>query len=346
MKKAEPMDWCDIPLLVSCTNGGGLVLLHHDHVMVLERRDHTGLSISGGRWARAIVGHPSCDLEWWGEEGAAPRRIRLTPSVDDIHDVMWHGDEMLVVSTGSNEILRLATDGSLLDCRHFPGEGDAWHLNCLALWDERVVASAFGEFANHRGYKGLTRETGFVFDLDNGERIWQGLSQPHSPLQVEDTFYVCDSETKRVLWRKGDKEGGISFDAYTRGLAVVGEYLFVGLSLSRNVEAGKRENGSIAVLRRKDHRVVGTLPLPFREVYAIVPLSPYEGREWPRLLQIASTERDERLEALLDCQEDLRLARTAVVALDRLARHPIVGPLVGLLRLIKQDPTFGRKENH
>lgn len=343
MNEAQDTSWCDIPLLVSCTNGGGLVLLCRGQAIVLERRDCTGLSIDGGRWARAIIGHPSCDLEW-REEGGAPQRIRLAAGLDDIHDVMWHGDEMLVVSTSTNEVMRVGADGSIKIIQQFPGVGDAWHLNCLALWDGRVVASAFGEFASNRGYKGATHEAGFVFVLDGGERLWQGLSQPHSPLQVEGTYYVCDSETKRVLWRNADAEGCIFFDAYTRGLAVAGEYLFVGLSSSRNEGTDGGGNGRVAVLCRQDHRIIGTLPLPFREVYAIAPLPHLVGEEWLSLLHITSSERDEFRGTLFSCQEELRLARTAEVALDRLVRHPIVGPLIGLLRLIKQDSTFGRRE--
>ncbi len=329
-------DYLDVPLLVSCTNDGGLVLLLQGKSLVLDCRDHTGLTWRAGRHARAIVAPPHCHLEWRYDEGA-PRHLTFDDACD-IHDVIWHGDKLYAVATGSNEVLCLDPEGGIQQRLHFPGEGDAWHLNCLAVWNGRVVVSAFGDFSTHRGYKGATRSAGIVFDLASNEKLWSGLSQPHSPLQDGNTLYVCDSESHRVLWRRGNEEGALQFDAYTRGLAVHEEWLFVGLSQSRNT-GYTGSNGAIVVLERESHRQVATLPIPFREIYVITTVT---ESEWPSLLALSIAERDSLRDQLSQCQIALHRAETASAALDRLQRHPLVGRLIGLLRRLKRDPDFGR----
>jgi len=305
--------------------------------MVLDRRDHTGLEWQDGHMVRATITPPHCYLEWRGEDQTL-QCLTLGEGVDDIHDVLWYGGDLYVVSTSRNEILRFAADGRLQERLQFPGEGDAWHLNCLSRWNGSLVASAFGEFSSHRGYVGQTREAGFVFDVRSGEKLWCGLSQPHSPLQDGETLYVCDSENRRVLWRRGHEEGMLEFDSYTRGLAIHGAYLFVGLSQSRNaVSTG--QGGKVAVIDRNNYHRVGTLSLPFREVYAIVPL---QELEWLSLLSIPIRERDELLTKLRECQDALRYPRTAEAALERLQRHPVIGRLIRVWRWIKRDPSFGR----
>lgn len=338
------MDWRRIPLLVSCPNGGGLVLVLGEHSFILERRDSTGLVLKDDGWMRVTVNFPNCVLHIESDNGPT-KRFCFEAGMDDIHDILCWGKEILAVSTSTNEIAGFDQDGKLVRRVSFPGEGDAWHLNCLAIWDGKVVVSAFGEFSTHRRYKGETAGAGFLFDLETRTKLWEGLSQPHTPLQADDTYYICDSETCRVLWRRGERAGNIQFDAYTRGLAVTDEYLFVGLSQSRNIKSDKG-NASIAVLSRADHRQLASLHLPFGEIYAVAPLTDLDERRWMSLLGIASNQSELFQTELSKAKEELQvyaeLYTGSQAELDRLNRHPIVGNLIKLLRLLKRDRSFGQ----
>jgi len=289
----------------------------------------------------------------WRKEGCLPRQICLEAR-SDVHDILLWREHLLAVSTGTNEVLVLDPSGQTTGRFQFPGDGDAWHLNCLAHWKGTIVVSAFGSFRASREYKDQTKGRGIIVDLFSKEILWGQLSQPHSPLPVGDTLYVCDSETCRVLWRRGTSEGQMRFDAYTRGLAVAGNYLFVGLSVSRNLPSvSERRTASIEVINLQTGARVATQTLPFKEIYAIAPLGGTAIDDLLQCVEIAAQDRDRiaqdklALEAQLsqsrqELESMVRQASDARTSLVRLHRHPLLGPAIRILRRMKSDPGFGR----
>lgn len=323
-------------LLVSCPNQGGLVLVHEGKILVLDYRDSTGLAIHGDKIARCILASGRASLQLLDAEGVVD--LVFGDELDDPHDLIFHNEMYYLVSTGTNTVLRISDTGELLEKYVFPGEGDAWHLNCLFVVEGRVIVSAFGEFSEHRGYKGHTIGAGFLFDLETREKIWEGLSQPHSPVVDGENIYLCDSETKRLLVRQIDgTESAYEFDGYARGLAVGEKRLYLGLSLSRNIEQEEGVKGCrIVAIDRATGKFEGQLELPFREIYSVVILQ----KELVALLfAVVQYDRD-------NCRLRLSEAECAEKALERLNRHPIVGLLVRLLRRLKKDPSFGAGKPH
>lgn len=334
-------------LLVSSPNGGGISLVSGASVLILDGIDCTGLWVEGETLFRnAILESPDTkrmELEAYSGDGG--RRVLAVDPGYDFHDVLVHEGRVYLVSTGTNEILVLSPDGRVVARHAYPGGNDSWHLNCLAVWDGRVVVSAFGEFDAYRGYKHNTRGRGFVMDLETGAKLWEGLSQPHTPVQRGDLRFVCNSEEKQVLAR--DASGGIrrlQFDAYTRGLAFGEQHLYVGLSQSRNIEAAGARGGRIVAVDPSTFALCGERTIPFAEIYDLRVLA--RGSRLPLVFmsQAIAGLRAECRQRSRELVEARRELATLHAQFRRVNDHAVAGPLLRLLRWVKADRTFGNPE--
>ncbi|MEN1972211.1 glycosyltransferase [Luteimonas sp. MJ204] len=257
-------------LLVSCPNaGGGLLLLDGANVERLSTVQTTGICAVPGGFLWARQSGDSNVLRRAVDGGLAS--TLLAENVLDLHDVAWHGGQTYVVATERNAVLQL--DAGMRETRRWAlrGERDSAHLNSICFHDGRLLASRFGQFDTHRGYKGATAGAGEVFDVETGEVLITGLSQPHSLASHDDALWLCDSEARRVVsWRGPDEPlRTLALDGYARGLAFGRKHIYVGLSRSRNAPAPALARARIVVLDRTTLAVLGAIELPADEVYDI-----------------------------------------------------------------------------
>ncbi len=265
-------------LLVSCPGAyansgagtGGLVCLHDGEATVVDRMDSMGLAGHRGnvyRFVRSmhmIIGYDQSGL----------RSIINLPEARDIHDILVDDKQIVAVSTGENDVLWLDHLGNLVDKWHGEGEGDAWHLNCLATRDGRMYVSAFGEFPTHRAWSGNARNQGFVMDLETKEKILTGLSAPHTPRYVGEDLYICESHKQMVTVR--DKRGNVrehKFDGFTRGFAWDDKYFYVGESADRKAEV-VLDYSHVTVVDRETFATVERFRVPFTEIYDLLIIEP------------------------------------------------------------------------
>lgn len=253
-------------LLVTSPNGGGIFFIHGGVVQKLDALDSTGISVSGRRVLRGI--QPSLVVLYQG----TPIDINPTDlAFGDVHDVLIDGEAFYLVGTQGNEVVRFDA-GAIEEGRWtLPGEDDAWHVNCLAKWNDRLVFSAFGEFSLHREYKGATKAAGFVQDLLTGERLISGLSQPHSLCPMAGNLLVANSGEMEL--QEYAPDGALvrsrSFDGYVRGVCVADGCVFVGLSRSRNLPQAEAQTAILLALDAATWQEVARLSLPANEVYGI-----------------------------------------------------------------------------
>jgi acetolactate synthase-1/2/3 large subunit len=193
--------------------------------------------------------------------------------LSDAHYLVWDKEHLVISSTGNNSIVWITLAGEIVRRWRAPGEDDSWHMNGISLHDGQLYGCAFGKYSNYRGYKDrLSQGDGFVFEVESGRTIAQGLCAPHSPVCVDGLWTVCDSLRNAVVQfdaSTGRKVRQAELRAFARGLAVTDEYLIVGESIQRR-ETSKDLAGSFAVLRRSDLSLVARFPVPFREVSDIV----------------------------------------------------------------------------
>lgn len=255
-------------LLISSPNDGGVFLAHDGSVRALDYLSTTGLSISGQRFARAI--QPA--LLALHDRGMV-EIIGTDFEFDDVHDALLEDDNCYLVDTAGNGIILFNMGGSEVTRWTFPGEPDSWHINCVARIHGSMCFTAFGDFRRHREYKGETAGRGFVQSLATGQRLAEGLSQPHSLKEYEDGFLVANSECCELLMYP--REGGepirkINLGGYVRGVAFNEKHIFAGLSRSRNVPPGIATSAAkIVAVSRATWTVEEELELPFNEVYDI-----------------------------------------------------------------------------
>lgn len=239
-----------------------------------SRVDTVGMSLvpTGALLARQAEG--IAELRWL--RGGESIRVKLADRSLDLHDVRRHGDRIHVVATQTNAILELDADFTTLRNWAFPGEEDSQHINSVCMHEGRLLATRFGRFATHRGYKGATRGAGEVFDVETGEVLVTGLSQPHSLVSHGGLLWLCDSEARTLRSYRGfEAVGALELDGYVRGLAFgIGGMLYTGLSRSRNADAGELGSACVVAIDSGSMRELARMALPTNEIYEIVVVPP------------------------------------------------------------------------
>lgn len=243
-----------------------------------QRLDHlpsTGLAVSpDGRHVARLL-WTSDDPQTHGEliisDATGVLRYLRVDELQEPHGVVWDGGNVVAVSTLRNELLWIDAAGSVVRRASFGGDGDAWHLNCPAWADGRLVTTAFGRHDRHRDWArpGALQGAGVILDAEHGAVLATGLSAPHDPYRLPSGWLVCDSRTHRVL--RLDEDGAITAEAdvggWSRGLVVDGDLVHVGVSVRR--WDGGDGTASVVTLLLDDLTERGREALPCDEIFAL-----------------------------------------------------------------------------
>lgn len=253
-------------LLVSSPNEGGLFLVNENKVHKLDGTSATGLGRASKHFVRGLQ---PATLLIHGEQ-----TLEVTESTvkfHDIHDVLIVDTHIYIVATTGNEIVKLNLDGGEEQRWVFPGENDSLHINCLAVWGGAVVFSAFGKFAEHRGYKGHTRNSGYVQDLNTGKHLITGLSQPHSLTAFGENLLIANSEEQGLCEYSpaGELLRSKALGGYARGICVSEKYIYVGLSKSRNISTNGVETATLLCLDVESWEELDRVQVPSAEIYSV-----------------------------------------------------------------------------
>ncbi|RKP44551.1 DUF4915 domain-containing protein [Trinickia fusca] len=183
-----------------------------------------------------------------GELDANLRLTRLAPlrRVKDGHSIVMHDGALLVVSSGTNQVIRVdwPRHGEPKESVFFeiePG-ADTLHMNSLQYFDGRLHLSMFGP----RG-DALWRDAsqGRVIRIDDGAVIGDGLYHPHALFVDGDALLCVGSMTSSVHRLSGlapDAYDALSAGAdaaspalrgYLRGAAADDDAIYIGTSAGR-----------------------------------------------------------------------------------------------------------------
>ncbi|MGB4813047.1 MAG: DUF4915 domain-containing protein [Methylophilaceae bacterium] len=260
-------------LLISCPGAdGGLFIINTDSTFIrISSRATTGLFVDNnelifayqtddGKSIRVVNNHKIKD------------EIILSDKRLDLHDVLVSNEKLYVVATDLNSVICLDKLFKETSSWSLPGENDSAHINSVAVYDGRLLASVFGRFTKHREYKNGTIGLGEIVDIQSGETYISGLSQPHSLTPINDLLYVCSSEEKELrIYRKRELIKKILLPGYARGVAISGDNIYVGISISRNAEYidGRLKSAAVAVIDSKTKQLKNSFNLPCMEIYDI-----------------------------------------------------------------------------
>lgn len=281
--------------------GGGMLCLDGRAVERIDRVSSSGMVLVENRLLRMLQFTEdivsAAELLMYDERGI--KRYDRLDTLRAPHDVAWDGRHVVVVSSGANSIVWLGPDGEVVREWQAPGEGDAWHLNCVLMHDGEMYASAFGRFRRRREWsERLADGCGIVFNLRTGEDVLTGLSCPHTPRVVDGSWVVCNSYTNELWFVDEPPDRSVTklpLRSFPRGIAIGEEHLFVGESARRPLtDTGMM--ASVAVVSRKTREVVERFDLPCQEVYdlVVVPTPLLEGvRRGFRTNPLRVAERDQ-----------------------------------------------------
>lgn len=199
----------------------------------------TGLCQVGERYFAALqirvpgtVGTLLAELD-----GAARiRRVARLEPVLDAHSLLHWNDELLIVSSGTNQVFAVdwPHDGAPRIRVFFerdPG-ADTLHMNSLRTFGGQVYLSMFG---CKPGASWRDACDGQILDLSDGGRVVRrGLRHPHSLFADRTTLLCVNSRDGSLVHVAGAPRGADRpLDGYVRGALSYQGRLFVGTSMAR-----------------------------------------------------------------------------------------------------------------
>jgi hypothetical protein len=252
--------------------GGGVYDLTSGVPRALDDIPTSGLGVGDGRVWRVLraPGEQTATCELLSYDARGLRSYQRLDAIRDPHDVCWHDGAVHVSSSWDGTVWRVAGDGSTRPAWQGGTVPDSWHLNSLHVVDGRLHVCVFGRFDRHKGWKSdQDTPPGFVHDVARGRDVLTGLAHPHAPRWVDGRWYLCEST--RGSLTELDADGRVlrrtRIKRFSRGLAVVGRWVFIGGNAHRK-EADDR--AEIVVVDRDDLAVVERIAMPCLEVYDIV----------------------------------------------------------------------------
>lgn len=249
---------------------GGLLCVYENKTSILSIGGSTGLSLTNNQLVVANQFDDGRSIQFIDRTNS--KHYTLSKNRMDLHDVLIKDDSLFVVDTENNQVIEFSIERmNIQNTWRLPGKPDSVHINSIAFYQGKLMASIFGRFDKSLGYKLGTETTGQIIDVISGEVFISRLSQPHSLTIVDNLLYMCNSEAKELRIYDGNLlKNNILLPGYTRGIAVGSKNIYVGISQSRNIELGDElSTGSIVVLDRKTLTQLGSINIPFAELYDI-----------------------------------------------------------------------------
>jgi uncharacterized protein (TIGR03032 family) len=186
------------------------------------------------------------------------------------HEMAYVGEELWVVNTLFSCLTTIEPTYSFVprwkpafitNC-HVPG--DRCHLNGLAIADGRPkYVTAMAETDTPNGWREAKERTGVLIDVASHEIVCRGLAMPHSPRVYQRKVFVLDSGRGQLIHvdpKTGRWEAVITLPGYTRGLAFLGHYAFVGLSRIRETAVF----GGVPIAERRNELKCGVVIVDLR----------------------------------------------------------------------------------
>ena len=186
------------------------------------------------------------------------------------HEMAFVGEELWVVNTLFSCLAVIQPGCSFVpqwkpkfisNC-HVPG--DRCHLNGLALSDGRPkYVTAMAETDAPGGWRESKAKTGVLIDVASHEVVARGFAMPHSPRVHDGRIWVLDSGRGQLVTvhpQSGTWDVVASFEGYTRGLALLGDFAFVGLSRIRETSVF----GGVPIAEKRDALKCGVAVVNWR----------------------------------------------------------------------------------
>jgi acetolactate synthase I/II/III large subunit len=252
-------------------NRGGLFSLHDGVLKRIDFLPTAGIHQRDRRFYRIASQRQYDGAEMLVYDDQGVQSYQRIDSVHMPHDVATlHDGTVVAVAPVSNAIVAILPDGSTRTVWAAQAPFDAWHVNCVTLHEGRLYATAFGRFDQARGWNASCDGTGILFDVETGEDVVTGLTQPHTPRWIDGAWTVCDSGSGAVVRvSPTGRRDRIELGGYPRGLCVVEDRVYVGVS-QRRTSREQTVPADIVVLDRATWAELERIPMDAGSIYDIV----------------------------------------------------------------------------
>jgi uncharacterized protein (TIGR03032 family) len=250
------LDQLGSSLLVTTYQAGKLVVVRSDGGVINTHfrafNKPMGMAVGRGRlaigtavdvWEFRNVPAVAAKIDPPGKHDACylPRSAHVTGDVQ-IHEMAYVGDQLWFVNTRFSCLATHDADHSFAPVwrpkfitQYTPD--DRCHLNGLGLVSGKPRwCTALGETDTSGGWRENKKSGGILIDIDSQEIVARGLSMPHSPRWHNGRLWLLESGTGSIGYvdlASGRYEPIVKLDGFTRGLEIVGNLAFVGLSQVR-----------------------------------------------------------------------------------------------------------------
>ncbi len=242
-------------------------------LQIIDLLDTSGLYLQSNLFLRSLQNKSTLFLVAYSQTGQT--WTIANSELKNIHDMVIFEHSLYVVSCFTNEIAKISMTGEIEERWKFGNGAHTWHINCLSVWDNRLVATCSGRFDVEPDWASDLGRPGQVFDVKTGDILWSDLAHPHAPgVDRQNRKYVCDSKGQKVLIK--ESSGNIielKFPgSFPKALAWGKNMLYVGLAKYRFPLAGQKgiDSARIAIVNLKDFSIVDYIDLPIDEMYNIV----------------------------------------------------------------------------
>ncbi len=169
-----------------------------------------------------------------------PRQQVVTGDID-IHEMNWVGSQLWFINTRFSTLCTLDPEYSFVPQWRPPFVSaltpeDRCHLNGLGLRDGQPrYITALGESDSAGGWRERKADGGILMDLQGNRLLLRGLSMPHSPRWHNGRLWFLESGRGALCYleESGAVQRVATLPGFTRGLHMVGNVAFIGLSFVR-----------------------------------------------------------------------------------------------------------------
>jgi uncharacterized protein (TIGR03032 family) len=245
-------------LVVSTYQAGKVIFLSaqdDEKLVQLPRnfRHAMALGVSGDKLAVAaydrveiLRGSEGLAPEYPNQKGVydvlyAPQATYYTGPLD-IHGLEWGKRGLWAVNTAYSCLCMIGENYSFFPRWKPPfiseiSPGDKCHLNGVAMRDDSpAFVTAFNTGNTHRSWKEGLPGGGVLIDVESGEIAVSDLPMPHTPRWYDDAVYLllsASGELVRADVQSGRYDVVTKIDGFVRGMARIGDYVFVAYSRLR-----------------------------------------------------------------------------------------------------------------
>jgi uncharacterized protein (TIGR03032 family) len=170
-----------------------------------------------------------------------PQNIHFTGDID-MHEMEYCQDELYFINTKFSCLCIKEPNSSFKPIWKPPfittlQPTDKCHLNGFCTRDnEPRYITALGTSDEPLGWRKTKANGGILMDIKTNEILLSGLSMPHSPRWHQKKLYFLESGKGAISYYDLKKKKSIeiaSVPGFTRGLDIVGDYAFIGVSKIR-----------------------------------------------------------------------------------------------------------------